>query len=64
MSTYLKTRVTTNRKHTVNSEKPKRKGLKHNTKENHQTTKGKKERERNEQRTTTKSTGKQGLKCQ
>ena len=53
---YLKTRVTTNQKHTTDSQKPKRKELKHNTKENHQTTKGKPKRK--EQRRTTKSAGK------
>ena len=36
--TYLKTRVTTNQKHRINSQKPKRKELKYNVKENHQTT--------------------------
>ena len=39
--TYLKTRVTTNQKHKTDSQKPKRKEIKHNTKENHQTTKAK-----------------------
>ena len=33
--TYLKTRVTTHQKDTIDSQKPKRKELKHNTKENH-----------------------------
>ena len=36
--TYLKTKVTANQKHTINSQKPKRRELKHNRKENHQTT--------------------------
>ena len=36
-----KTRVTTNQKHTIDSQKLKRKELKHNRKENHQTTEGK-----------------------
>ena len=35
---YLKNRVITNEKNTIDSQKPKRKELKHNTKENHQTT--------------------------
>ena len=39
--TYLKTRVTTNQKHTTDSQKPKRKELKHNAQENHEITKGK-----------------------
>ena len=39
--TYLKTRVTTNQKHIIDSQKPKTKELEHNTKENHQTTRGK-----------------------
>ena len=39
--TYLKTRVTTHQKDTIDSQKPKRKELKHNTKEIHKTTKGK-----------------------
>ena len=39
--TYLKNRVTTNQKHTIDSQKPKRREHKYNTKENHQTTKGK-----------------------
>ena len=60
--TYLKTRVTTNQKHTIDSQKIKRRELKHNTKENHHTTKGKTKRKRKEQRRNTKSTGKQGLK--
>ena len=42
--------------------KTKIKELKHNTKENHQTTKVKTKRKRKEQRRNTKSTGKQGLK--
>ena len=43
-STYLKTRVTTNQNHTIDSQKQKRKEFKHNTKENHQITKGKAKR--------------------
>lgn len=38
--TYLKNRVTTNQKHTINSQKPGKREHKYNTKENHQTTKG------------------------
>ena len=48
--THLKTRVTTNQKHATDSQKPKRKEFKHNTNENHQTTKGKTKRRRKEQR--------------
>ena len=40
--TYLKNRVTTNQKHTIDSQKPKE--HKYNTKENHHTTKGKTKR--------------------
>ena len=36
--------VTTNQKHTTDSQKTKRKKFKHFTKENHQSTKGKSER--------------------
>ena len=50
-STYLKTRVTTNQKHTIDSQEPKRKEFKH-TKENQITQK------KEEQRRTTKATGK------
>ena len=39
--TYLKNRIATNQKHTIDSQKPKRREHKCNTKENHQTTKGK-----------------------
>ena len=49
-STYLNCMVTTNQKYTIYSQKPKREELKHTTKENHQTTKGKPKRKRNEQR--------------
>ena len=42
----MKTRVTTSPKHTIDSQKPKQKELKHNTKENHQTTKGKTKKEK------------------
>ena len=55
--------VTTTQKPTIDAQKPKRKELQHTTKENHQTTKGKTKR-RNEQRRTTKTTGKQGIKWQ
>ena len=61
---YLKTRVTTSQNRMIESPKIKRKQFKHNTKENHQTTKRKTKRRRNEQGTTTKSPGKQGLKWQ
>ena len=57
----MKTRVTTNQKHTINSQKNKKKELRHYTEENHQTTKGKTKRKIKEQRRNTKSTGKQGL---
>ena len=48
---YLKNKVTRNQKHTINSQKPKRREHKKNTKENHQTTRGKteeKERDKEE----------------
>ena len=41
--TYLKNRVIRNQKYTIDSQKPKIK-LKHNTKDNHQNTKGKTKR--------------------
>ena len=64
-SIYLNSMVTTDQKHTRDSQKPKRKELKHTAKEYHQTTKGKtKRRRRNEQRRITKTTGKQRLKWQ
>ena len=47
--TYLKKRATTNKKHTIDTKKPKRREHKHNTKENHQTTKGKTEKERDKE---------------
>ena len=59
--TYLKNRVTTIQKHTIDSQKPKRKN-KYNIKENHQITKGKTKRKG--QRRNIKSMGKQGLKWQ
>ena len=58
--TYLKNKATTNQKHTVDSQKPKRRGHKHKIKGNHQITKRK--TKRTEQRRNTESTGKQGLK--
>ena len=48
-------------KNTIESQKPKRKELKHNAKENYQTTKVKTKKEH---RRNTKLTGKQGLKWQ
>ena len=59
--TYLITRVTTNQTHIIDSQKSVRKELKYNTKESHQTIKGKIKR-RKEQRRNINSTGKQGLK--
>ena len=47
--TYLKNRATTNQKHTIDSQKPKRREHKHNTKENYQTTKGKTKRKRDKE---------------
>ena len=49
----MKHRVTTNQKHIIGLQKPKRRENKHNAKENHQTTKGK--RKRKEQRRNIKS---------
>ena len=58
---HLKNRLTTNQKYTIDSQKPKTIEHKHNTKENFQTTKGK--RKRKEQRRNIKSEGKKkGLK--
>ena len=51
--------VTTNQKHTIDSKKPKRKELKHTTKENHHAPKRKTKR-RNEQRIIIKTIAKQG----
>ena len=62
--TYLKNRVTTNQKYIIVSPKIKRREHKHNTKENHQTMKGKTKRKRKGQRRDIKSMGKQGLKWQ
>ena len=42
--TYLKNKVTTNQKHSVDSQKTKPRKLKHNAEENHKTTKGKTKR--------------------
>ena len=39
--TYLKNRITTDQKHTTHSQKRKRREHKHNAKENHHITKGK-----------------------
>ena len=50
-SAYLNSMITTNQKYTIESQKPKRKKLKHSKKETHQTIKGKTKR-RNKQRTT------------
>ena len=61
---YLKNRVTTNEKHTIDSPKTKKKGTQANTKENYQTTKEKTKRKEKEQRRNTKSPGKQGVKWQ
>ena len=59
--TYLKNRVTkTNQKHTIESQTPKRREHKYNTKENSQITKGKAKKEG--QGRNIKTTGKQGLK--
>ena len=52
----LKKQVTTNQKHTIDSQKTKGREHKHNTKENHQTTGWKKE----EQSRNTELTRKQG----
>ena len=49
------------RKHSVDLQKPKGRELKHNSKENHQATKG---NTKSKKETNTKSTGKQGLKWQ
>lgn len=57
--THLKSRVTTNQKYTIDSQKPKRKKLKYNTKESHKTIKIKLKRH---EQTLQKSTGKQSLK--
>ena len=59
--TYLKNRVTTNQKHTIDSQKPKEREHKYNTRKNHQTTKWKAERKRDKEEMQ-KSTGKQCLK--
>ena len=48
-STYLKTRVTTNKKYTIDSQKLVRKELKHTIKENNQTTKEKSKEEMNKE---------------
>ena len=62
--TYLKNRVTTNQKHIIDPQKPKRREHKYNTKEIHQTTNRKTKRKRKGQIRNIKSMGKQGLKWQ
>ena len=62
-STYMNSKVTTNQKPTMDTQKEERKELKHNTKENHQITREEKKR-RKEQRRTTKTIRKQVTKCQ
>ena len=47
--TYLKNRATTNQKHTTDWLKPKGREYKYNTKENHQTTKGKTKRKKDKE---------------
>ena len=54
--TYLKPKITTNQKRTIESQKLKRRELKLITKENHQMVNGKTKRKRKEQRRNTKST--------
>ena len=54
--------ITTNEKPTIDTQRLKRKEHKHNTKENHQTTREDTKRRRNEQRRPTKTTGKQVIK--
>ena len=60
---YMKNWVTTNQKHTVDSQKTKIREQKHLIKRNLQTTKGKTSKKKNKRRNR-ESTGKQGLKCQ
>ena len=55
--TYLKNRAATNKKHTIDSQMPKRRENKHEIKGNYQTTKRKRSKRRNKE-----STGKQSLK--
>ena len=57
--TYLKNRAATNKKHTIDSQMPKRRENKHEIKGNYQTTKRKRSKRRNKE-----STGKQSLKWQ
>ena len=45
---YMKHRVTTNQKHIIDLQKPKRREYKHNAKENQQITKGKRKRNKEE----------------
>ena len=54
-STYFKTMITTSQKHTTDSQKPKRKKLKHTTEESHQITKGKTKRRTKDQGRSIKS---------
>ena len=56
--------VTTNQKPTIVTQKLKRNGHKHTTKENHQTTREETKRRKTKQRKTTKITGKQEIKWQ
>ena len=62
-SIYMNPMVTANQKHTMDTQKPKRKEVKHTNKENHQTTR-EEIKKRKEQRRTTKTTSKQVTKCQ
>ena len=52
--------ITTSQKHTTDSQKPKRKKLKHTTEESHQITKGKTKRRTKDQGRSIKSWGNQG----
>ena len=52
---YLKNRVTTNEKHTIDSPKTKKKGTQANTKENYQTTKEKTKRRKEQMIKNTKN---------
>ena len=61
--TYLINRVTTNQKHKIDSQKPKRREHQHNTKENHQTTKGKTKRKEEIPRNSCKRSSLPRTKC-
>ena len=61
---YVISLVTTKQNPLVNTQKIKRKGYNHTTKESHQTTKEKSKRRREEQRGTTKTSRKQLTKWQ